>query len=76
MWNKNPPTVPGYYWVWQPLYTWPCRGNVHCVLVENECGNMVAWVPFMDFADGVSDTEAGTWNDARWVGPLIAPMSP
>ena len=76
-WFRSAPTEPGHYWVWQDVDTWPCHGVVHAVLVEEERGRLVAWVPFMDYTDSVvcSDTE-NTWMDAMWRGPVAPPDAP
>jgi hypothetical protein len=73
MWVQNAPTEPGHYWVWQDAETWPCKGVVHCVLVEQAVGCMVAWVPFMDFSDA---TTCSTWANAFWFGPVPPPEAP
>ena len=80
-WSRSAPTEPGHYWVWQDAGTWPCKGAVHCVLVERERRTdgwaMVAWAPFMDFAEAVvcSDSE-NTWLDSWWLGPVSPPQAP
>ncbi len=76
-WSRSAPTVAGWYWVWQDEGTWPCHGRAHCVFVENEQSRLRAWVPYMDYADGVvcSDDE-NTWLDAWWLGPVAVPDAP
>jgi hypothetical protein len=78
-WKTEAPTEPGYYWVWQPAEQWPCRGRVHCVLVERvEAAGPVpthlqAWVPFREYSEYLT---ADTWDNARWSGPIAAPVAP
>ena len=76
-WTRSAPTEPGHYWVWQDAGTWPCKGEMYCVLAEIERGRMVAWAPFMDYADAVvcGDSE-NTWLDAFWLGPVVPPQAP
>ena len=83
-WSRSAPVAPGHYWVWQDAGTWPCKGDVHCVLVELERSSrtgvavrVVAWVPFMEYSDAVvcSDSE-NTWLDAWWLGPVAPPNAP
>ena len=76
-WSRSVPVDPGHYWVWQDAETWPCKGSAHCVLVEPKRGRMVAWVPFMDFADEVVCIDhKDTWMDAWWLGPVSPPEAP
>lgn len=71
-WSRNKPAAPGHYWVWQPNDAWPCRGRVHLVEVVRN-GSLVAWVPYMDYADSL---QCDTWTGAMWLGPVAAPEAP
>lgn len=81
-WTKDKPTVPGWWWVWQPERVFPCYGESYCVLVEprrypdhppEEPQPLVAWVPKMDYADPL---DLNTWDDALWMGPIQQPEAP
>ena len=75
--TPTPPTTEGLYWVWQPVGTWPRTGIVRAVEVELLDGVLCAWVPFMEDADPVSDTEhGGTWENALWSGLIQRPEAP
>jgi hypothetical protein len=84
-WTDERPTKPGWYWVWQPPEQWPCKGEAYAVKVEWDAtfgwrkggpasapGQMVAWVPCMEYADPI---DSDTWEHARWLG-LIEPPAP
>ena len=76
-WTKTKPTVPGVYWVlrkeewsgeWQPARA-----------VEVEDGGrqgLVAWVPFMDFADPLHHPDYDNWEGCLWCGPIERPAPP
>jgi hypothetical protein len=49
------------------------RGEVNLVKVEGEPVGLQAWVPYMDYADLVSEN---TWDDAMWMGPVKVPKEP
>jgi len=76
-WSSTAPAAPGHYWVWQPEDTWPCKGSVHCVVVEAERNGLAAWVPFMDFSAPVTcSDERDIWAGALWLGPIRPPQAP
>ena len=81
-WTKEPPTVPGHYWVWQSAEDWPCHGEVMTALLEPTVRggqrSLCAWTPKMDYGWPVlpRSTYDNYWQSALWLGPIAAPSLP
>lgn len=77
-WTNEKPSVPGHYWLWQESGHYPCQGRVQCVMVEpsdahlRAYGELMYWVPYMDFADPVGTSDQGF----LWAGPITAMAPP
>lgn len=79
-WTKEPPTVPGHYWVWQPRREWPCHGAVMTAMVKVDArlGGVCAWATKMNYGERLGSEAAkyGFWYSALWLGPIPAPVPP
>ena len=79
-WTKEPPTVAGHYWVWQPAEDWPCHGGAMQALVNNDTrlGGFRAWTPKMNYGEycGPETSDYSFWQSALWLGPIAAPSPP
>ena len=76
-WTKEPPIVPGHYWVWQPENCWPCAGFSLFARVSSAQGNLRAITDRMVYAEDLDqDNASSVWQFALWLGPIAAPAPP
>ena len=78
-WTKQKPTMPGFYWAFDPPDVMSSAffdGKVLLIEIERggfDSSGLVGWVPYMDYADSLEDN---TWDNVYWLGPVEVPTPP